>query len=224
MLVNLAARFSRRSRLRRASILKYYFPNLKDLKIVDLGGGDGRHIKMILPDHHRITVADLNANDLKEAAKLGYKTILFDGIDKLPLNSDDVDLIFCSSVIEHVTLPKGQIWTVKNDVEFESTARQSQLQFAREIVRSCKGYFVQTPYKYFIIESHTWLPGAILLLPRPWLVRLIRFTNLFWPKRTSPDWRLLTAKDMHELFPDAEIVIERVWGLPKSIIAIRKIS
>jgi hypothetical protein len=45
-------------------------------------------------------------------------------------------------------------------------------------------------------------------------------TNLFWVKKTSPDWHLLNKKEMSELFQGAEIVEENLFGMTKSIMAI----
>ena len=50
----------------------------------------------------------------------------------------------------------------------------------------------------------------------------LNFFNRWWPKRTSPDWNLLTTKDMREPFPEAEIIVEKSFGLAKSIIAIKR--
>ena len=72
-----------------------------------------------------------------------------------------------------------------------------------------------------MIESHSWLPGVIVFLPRPALVRLLRFTNQFWPKQTAPDWRLLTIDEFSQMFPDADIERERSFGLVKSLMAIK---
>ena len=214
--------FSRRSRMRRGNILRSYFPNVMDLEIVDLGGGNGQHIRMLLPTHQNITVADLDPEDLKRAAARGCKTKQFDGGQKLPFESNSIDLIFCSSVIEHVTIPKEDVWICSDDQIFDRDARESQRKFAHEIVRCSNGYFVQTPNKYFWIESHTWLPFLFIFLPRSIQIKLLRFTNRFWFKETRPDFQLLTTADMKALFPDADIVVERVlWGV-KSIMAIRR--
>jgi len=62
----------------------------------------------------------------------------------------------------------------------------------------------------------------VIFLPRPWLIRLLRFSNRRWIKATDPDWNLLTFGDMRRLFPDAHIMIEWWMGLPKSIIAYRR--
>jgi hypothetical protein len=94
--------------------------------------------------------------------------------------------------------------------------------FAEEIRRIGKRYFVQTPYKYFPIETHTWLPAFILLLPRGILIRLIQFNNKWWIKKTIPDFNLMTRKMMKELFPDAEIIPEKLFGFTKSLIAIKR--
>jgi hypothetical protein len=179
---------------------------------------------MILPDHRRITIADISTEDLRAAERAGFSTMVVDGQDRLPFRTKAVDLIFCSSVIEHVTVPKEEVWGLHSDAEFERRARLAQVEFAREISRCGRSYFVQTPHKYFPVESHTWLPFFIIFLRRSLQIRMMRSLNRFWPKKSEPDWRLLTCRDMKELFPDAEIFIERVWGMPKSLIAIRRVT
>jgi hypothetical protein len=79
---------------------------------------------------------------------------------------------------------------------------------------------VQTPYKYFIIESHSWLPVIIVFLPIIMQIKIIAFFNKFWPKKTVPDWHLLTIKQMKELFPEAKIIKEKSFFFTKSLIAI----
>ena len=115
-----------------------------------------------------------------------------------------------------------KIIKIKENRLFSELAFKYQLFFANEIRRISKRYFVQTPYKYFLIESHTWLPFIIVLLPRELQIRLIDFlNNTKWPKKTSPDWNLLTVKDMKMLFPDAQIILEKSLLITKSIIAVK---
>jgi SAM-dependent methyltransferase len=161
--------------------------------------------------------------DLAKARELfGYQTIQADGSDKLPFGDDEFDLIFCSSVLEHVTGPKEEIINLANGSRFRETAFSFQKTFAAEIRRIGKRYYVQTPHRYFMVESHTWLPFPIVLLPRPLQIRTIKLFNKFWPKRTEPDWNLLVPSQVRALFPDADILVERVAGWPKSIMAIKR--
>jgi len=60
---------------------------------------------------------------------------------------------------------------------------------------------VQTPNKYFLLETHSWLP-FIQYLPRFVLIPFIKFMNKFWIKKNQPDWNLLDKKDMKKLFPN----------------------
>lgn len=133
------------------------------------------------------------------------------------------DIIFCSSVIEHVTVSKDDVRRFRTQRAFFNAAYERQHRFADEIKRLGQRYFVQTPNKYFPIESHTWLPMFIVLAPRTWQIAAIDFLNEWWPKKTSPDWNLLiTRNQMQDLFPEAEIVLEKVFGFTKSIMAIKK--
>ena len=85
-----------------------------------------------------------------------------------------------------------------------------------------RGYFVQTPHRGFPIEAHTWLP-FVGWLPHDATVRVVRVSDRYWVKHCGyVDWNLLGEADMRRLFPDAEIVVERVLGLPKSLVAYKR--
>lgn len=191
-------------------------------KILDLGGGRGGHMAEILPFRHNVTIADADADMLKCAAEShGFATIRLDGSDKFPIADRQFDIVFCSSVIEHVTAPREIVFDLLDDAKFAASARLAQANFAAEVRRTAKRYFVQTPYKYFPIEPHSFLPFFVVLLPRRWQMKLMMFFGRHWIKSVKPDFRLLTVKEMRALFPDAEIVLERYCGLVKSIIAIK---
>jgi len=119
-----------------------------------------------------------------------------------------------------VTVPKNQIWTLRSGSRFAQLATKRQQQLACEIARVGRQYFVQTPNKNFPIESHSWLP-FVAWLPRRLLVPLLKVSNRFWIKQTSPDFHLLQPEDFETLFPDARIERECLLGLTKSMIAIR---
>jgi hypothetical protein len=209
---------------RRAIFMNILKPTSQD-KIMDLGGGNGSLITNIIQgsQSYNITSADILQENL-DHIKLAYKysTVLIPESDRLPFKDGEYDIVFCNSVIEHVTVPKEFIWNMKSGKEFKEQSLKRQKEFADEIRRVGKGYFVQTPNKYFLIESHSWLPGIVAILPRPILIRVLRFFNLFWPKKARPDWNLLSYRQMQNLFPDAIIYREKSLGFTKSLIAIKK--
>ena len=210
------------ARRRRAKIFWDYLRPTAEDRIVDLGGGTGRYIADIVPFRDNIMIADISTSDLDQAAQLGFSTLVLGEELSLPFDDQSVDVMFCSSVIEHATGPKEQTIHNRDGKAFARLADRHQRALAEEIRRSARRYFVQTPYKYFPLESHTWFPVIIVVLPRRLQVDLIKLLNGFWPKKTSGDWRLLTVADMRHLFPDAEIVLERFCGLTKSIMAVKR--
>ncbi len=104
-----------------------------------------------------------------------------------------------------------------------------QVQFANEIRRVGKYYYVQTPNRWFLIEQHFMSP-LIHFLPRPVFRKLLPFFSLwFWIERPTSqemdEWfgeiRLLNAAQMRELFPDAVLIKEKFLFFTKSLIAVR---
>jgi len=197
-------------------------PTDEDL-ILDLGGGRGRHFARYFPNLRNVQIADCNPDPLAYAARVyGFKTRLVDATGQIPVADGEFDIVFCSSVIEHVTGPQPEaLRAFKEDGRaFREAAWRYQMQFASEIRRIGKRYFVQTPYRYFPIETHSWIP-MLGYLPTHVQWRIVRVFNRFWPrKQEDPDWALLSYKDMKALFPDAEIYRERFLLFTKSLIAI----
>lgn len=149
----------------------------------------------------------------------GYNIMELDESGKIPCVKNEFDIIFCNSVIEHVTVDKKKIYEIKSNKDFKTVAFERQRIFANEIRAKCDKYYVQTPNKYFPIESHSWLPSILVFLPRTIQIKIISFFNKFWPKKTSPDFNLLTEKEMKELFPEAKIIKEKYFLFTKSLIA-----
>jgi hypothetical protein len=121
------------------------------------------------------------------------------------------DIAFSNSVIEHV----GS-W-------------EDQRALAGELRRVARRYYVQTPNRHFPIETHVVAP-FVQYLPPALAKRALRWiTPWGWIHRPTPEYvagfvdqtRLLTEAEMRELFPDATIILERVLGMTKSIIAVR---
>lgn len=140
------------------------------------------------------------------------RTLVGDGC-ALEMADGSYDILFSNSVIEHVGT-----W-------------EAQEAFAREARRVGKALWIQTPAYECPIEPH-YMGLYIHHLPKRWQLRLIRWVTLWgWLHCPSKEQiqhevqtiRLLTRQEMALLFPDCEILTERLFGLiPKSYIAFRK--
>ena len=223
-LKNLVLNTSKNARKRRALVFKDHFVLDEHTKILDLGSESGSNINSLLYDSDvnpkNVYIADINEELIQHGSiKFGYQPVLINESEPLPFPDKYFDIVFCSSVIEHVTVSKQDVWNIYSGRQFSSAAVRRQKQFAAEIDRLGKQYFVQTPNKHFVIESHSWLP-FLSYLPRRVLVPVLRLTNLIWIKKTSPDWHLLSRKEMQALFSRAKIIEEKYWGFTKSLMAV----
>ncbi|MCW2589359.1 MAG: methyltransferase [Mycobacterium sp.] len=216
---------SARARARRAATFRASFSLSSPTRILDLGSETGANIHSVLdgtdvrPENVHIADIDHDAIELGRQ-RYGFVPVPIDESGRLPFPDGYFDVVYCSSVIEHVTVPKARVWELRSGVQFRREARESQRAFAAEVRRLGRQYFVQTPYRHFPIESHSWLP-FVAWLPRRALVPLLGLTNRFWVKRTSPDWYLLDRAEMASLFGDARIVSERFFLMTKSLMAVR---
>lgn len=188
-----------------------------DTRVLDLGGGNGAYLHSCLQGTpvrpESVTVADLREK-VFQARAYGYQVVrLKEG--PLPFADQAFDVVFCSSVIEHV-VPDA----TRTDAAWTHEALASQRAFADEIRRVAKSYWVQTPARSFPIEVHSWLP-FVGWLPRRGLVAVLQRTRRFWVSKHAPDFRLLTRGNMEAFFPEARIVAERSAALAKSWIAVK---
>ncbi len=134
----------------------------------------------------------------------------------LPFRDRAFDVVFSNSVIEHV----GD--------------RTSQERFAREVSRVGRGFWVQTPNRWFPVEQHLltpfihWLPKSWQrpIVPRVnlwrWLVRVTPDRRRFYIEHYLTDVRLLGVSELRALFPRAQVVRERFLGVTKSLVALRR--
>lgn len=167
--------------------------------IIDVGGYPTNW--ELLPFRPRVTFLNLHPQKQRYGSSL-----VGDGC-QLPFRDDSFDLCFSNSVIEHVG-------------DFDR-----QRQFADECRRVGKKYYLQTPDFWFPIEPHFIGPG-IHWLPydaRGTIARYFSVVGYLNPGRIEslvPEVRLLSYKNLRELFPDATITHERVLGLSKSLIVV----
>jgi hypothetical protein len=221
MITKIVKKFSSLSRKKRSLIFNKYMKPCASDKILDLGSEDGSHIAQFIPFRENVYIADIDEELLSQGReKYGFKTVLINESGRLPFDDNFFDIVYCNSVIEHVGIKKSQRWEMMNGKEFAIKSLEGQGKFAEEIKRIGKRYFVQTPNKYFFIESHTWLP-FIQFFPRRFQVSFIKWMNKWWIKTTSPDWYLLNKNQLQEFFPETIIIKEKFLFLCKSLIAIK---
>ncbi|UOT05842.1 class I SAM-dependent methyltransferase [Rhodococcus opacus] len=120
------------------------------------------------------------------------------------------DLVVSNSLIEHVG------------------GHSQRARLADVIHRHADRHWVQTPYRYFPIEPHWMFPG-IHFLPFAARVRLTevwRFGNRHTNNRQTAinsvnEVDLIGKTQMQDYYPSSEIWTERMFGLTKSLVAIR---
>ena len=158
----------------------------------------------------RVTLLNLDGPRVPESLPGHFTRITASGTD-LPHRDGAFDIAFSNSVIEHLG------------------SYERQRRFAEQLRRVGRALWVQTPARWFPFEPHLLTP-FVHYLPRSWRTRLLRrFTVWGWLARPSPervarfvrDTRLLSYREMCELFPDCEIQRERFLGLTKSFVAVR---
>jgi SAM-dependent methyltransferase len=170
-------------------------------RILDVGAGRGAGLERF-NRVNPIVAIDL---DPRKTGWLEAENVVvqFGDGTNLPFADREFPVAFSNSVIEHVPADRREA-------------------FAGEIRRVADRYFVQTPNRYFPIEPHYQLPLFQFLPERIQRALSARFTLGWEPKGHWPGIRLLSARDLKRLFPDAEIHRERVLGLTKSLMAVRR--
>jgi SAM-dependent methyltransferase len=219
---------SLRARAARAELFRRRFVIDANTTILDLGSETGANIHAVLQGTQarpqNVYIADIDARAVATGVeRYGFNPVVIGESGSLPFPDQYFGIVYCSSVIEHVTVGKDQVWRIRDGRTFKSLARAHQRAFAAEIRRLGQQYFVQTPNIGFPIESHSWLP-MMGYLPRRVQVPALGVTNRFWVKRTAPDWCLFNRRELAALFPEAEIVDEVSMGLTKSLMAVRSFT
>ncbi len=84
--------------------LRKFIPLKPQITIVDFGCGNGRLIREIkaLNPSARLIGLDVSENALKKARRFLPEVEFFKIGEKIPLNDNSVNFIFCSEVIEHI--------------------------------------------------------------------------------------------------------------------------
>ncbi len=182
-----------------------------ETRVLDIGGTP--YNWNFLAVQPRLTI--LNVPRASEAVPQGVDWVAGDGC-ALPFADGAFDVVFSNSVIEHLG----------------STARQHQ--FAREVARVGKRFYVQTPNRWFPVETHLLTP-LVHYLPKRWQAPLVRRWTVwsavtgirgerreFYIEHYLADVLLLDRAGLSALFPGAQVVRERFLGTTKSLLAVRR--
>jgi SAM-dependent methyltransferase len=202
---SLANRFRRR---RMGLLISLLEPLPRPVRVLDLGGTEGFWRQMGLAGNGELEILVLNLH--REPATAGNIEAAVGDARSMPQFDDgSFDVVFSNSVIEHL-----RTWP-------------DQERMASEVRRVGVRYFVQTPNRYFPLEPHFLVPG-FQFLPLNARIALVRRFALGYhealPDREDArhaveEIRLLDARELRRLFPDAGLYRERVLGLTKSFVA-----
>jgi hypothetical protein len=150
----------------------------------------------------------------QDNTSFNIRSLVGDATDLSEFESASFDVVFSNSVIEH-------LFTFRN-----------QEKMAKEITRVAKAFWVQTPNFWFPVEPHFLMPGWHWM-PRSVRVAMLRRWRCGWlgPCRDAAkareivsEVRLMTARELKEMFPGAKLVPEIFAGLVKSWVAISGFS
>jgi len=186
-LAHLASPFAARARARRHERFFALTRLPGEARVLDVGCG-ALGLRALEPD------LDITGVDLAERPDYPGPFVRADASEGLPFADDELDLVYCSSVIEHVP-----------------PARRAA--FAAEVRRVGRGWFVQTPAHSFPLEPHSLLPFA------HWLPPVLR--RPYWRLGAAGAWeeiQLLRRTEMESLFGPA--LPERFGPLVKSWVCV----
>jgi SAM-dependent methyltransferase len=187
-LARLASPFAARARRRRHERFFTLTGLSPGARVLDVGCGR-LGLRALEPD------LDVTGTDLADHPDYPGPFVKADASDGLPFADQEFDLVYCSSVIEHVP-----------------PARRAA--FAAEIRRVGRGWLVQTPAFSFPVEPHSLLLGA------HWLPAGLR--RRYWRLGAAGAWEeisLLRRGELEALFGPA--LAERLGPLVKSWVCVR---
>jgi hypothetical protein len=195
-------------RKRRFQLFLDVFKPAASTRLLDVGGYSNDWINKGIAS----TVTCLNLDPPSTQQTTDRVTYLKGDALNMTFANQSFDIVYSNSVIEHVGT-----WG-------------DQQRFAAEVRRVGRQLFVQTPNRWFFIEPH-FITVFVHYLPWPFARRIIRycsFRGLFRSgdnvnlRQLADGLRLLSYREVRELFPDCEIHREKMFGFTKSFIAIRR--
>jgi hypothetical protein len=207
-----------KQRKERYEVFKSFISQLRSpISVLDVGGTPKYWKNIGFAGEHGMKVVILNT--VEEQRRSSESELSFpdltamvgDARDMEEFGDNGFDVVFSNSVIEHV----GDY--------------TQQRRMAEEVRRVGRKYFIQTPNRFFPIEPHFVFPFFQFLPLRLKVYLLCNFRIGAWDwsreisdKQTAEERansiRLLTERELKELFPGGSVYREKFLGLTKSFI------
>src|SRR5580658_8150661 len=178
--------FSRWARRRRMRVLLGLMRLHEGTSVLDLGGDPRTWDHAFLPPLH---IKILNLPEVVEKTAVFQHSVEYidgDGCNVEGLAANSMDFVFSNSVIEHVG------------------GAERRAQFAREVRRIGRSYWVQTPSIWFPIEAHSGMPlwWCYPQGMRNWILRRWREKLPAWTEMIEGT-TVVKRSELERLFPDA---------------------
>jgi hypothetical protein len=201
-----AGSLTHRFRQQRLEEFKRRFPDLADMRVLDLGG---TAVSWGVLGLRPASVTVVNLDHDGKGTNEPWMEIVH--ADACAGGFGQFDMVFSNSLMEHLG----------------GHARRQQ--FANVVRESAPAWWVQTPYRYFPIEPHWVFPGFQFLPFRMRVLICQHWSMLHMPACKDPaeaadlvaSTELISGTEMRTYFPNSEIWFERIAGIPKSLVAIK---
>ena len=202
MIKNLMERYRAQSREKKYKLFLEKIQPKDNDTILDIGGGNGLFLEQKYQHKSNIICLDLELEPLL-VTKEKYPEIqcILADATALPIKDSSVPIVFSNAVIEHV----GN--------------RENQKQYANEILRVAKKFFVTTPNKFFPIEFHYRIPfyQFIPKIIQRWLNNKFS-VGLWYNKGIWEDIYLLSYRQLKKLFSKNTVIKLNTTFISESLI------
>jgi hypothetical protein len=196
-----------RCRQRRHEEFNRRFPDLENMRVLDLGGTVASwRASAVRP--LKLTLVNLSHEQEHDSSESWMEVVYADACTG---GFGKYDLVFSNSLLEHLG----------------GHARRRQ--FADVVHESAPYWWVQTPYRYFPVEPHWVFPGFQFLpfrvrqeITQRWKIGHVgAHADTAEAARLVAEVELISVTEMRSYFPAGDIWFERFAGLPKSLVAVK---